>query len=216
MRTDTMRPLLKGALIGVAVVIVTGLLTGLAYVKSTGLSARTAPGPAETAMARRLRTWAVPSEYRDLRNPVLRNDESVRAGMEHFADHCATCHANDGTGDTQTGKGMFPPAPDMRKSETQELTDGELFYIIEHGVRFTGMPGWGTGTIEGEEASWHLVQFIRHLPNLTPEEIEAMEAINPRSPADTRREIEEERFLQGDDVAAESAAPSHEHGGGHE
>ena len=104
----------------------------------------------------------------------------------------------------------------MRNRATQELADGKLFYIIEHGVRFTGMPGWGTGTIEGEEASWHLVHFIRHLPDLTPEEIEAMEAINPRAPADVRREIEEERFLQGGDVAAEPAAPSHEQGAGRE
>jgi mono/diheme cytochrome c family protein len=200
----------------VAVVMVTGAVAALAYVKSTGLSARATLGPAETTMARRVRAWAVPSEYRDLRNPVLRNDESVRNGMEHFADHCATCHANDGSGDTEMGRGMFPPAPDMRNRATQELADGELFYIIEHGVRFTGMPGWGTGTIEGEEASWHLVHFIRHLPNLTPEEIEAMEAVNPRTPADVRREIEEERFLQGGDVAAEPAAPSHEHGGGRE
>jgi mono/diheme cytochrome c family protein len=211
-----MRTLLKGSLIGVLVVIVTGALAAFVYVKSTGLSARAMPGSAETAMARRVRAWAVPSEYGDLRNPVLRNDESVRNGMEHFADHCATCHANDGSGDTDMGKGMFPPAPDMRDAATQELTDGELFYIIEHGVRFTGMPAWGTGTVEGEEASWHLVHFIRRLPNITSEETEAMEAINPRPPADVRRQIEEERFLQGDEVTPGPAAQGHEHGGGHE
>ena len=208
--------MLKGALIALLVVIIAGAVAAFVYVKSTGLSARAAPGSLETTLARRVRTWAVPAEYRELRNPVLRNDESVRSGMEHFADHCATCHANDGSGDTEMGRGMFPPAPDMRSSTTQELSDAELFYIIEHGVRFTGMPGWGTGTLEGEEASWHLVHFIRHLPDLTPQEIQAMEATNPRSPAEIRREIEEEQFLQGGDVAAEPAAPSHEHGGGHE
>jgi mono/diheme cytochrome c family protein len=216
MPTKPMRLMLKGALIAALVLAVTGALAAFAYIKTTGLSARAAPGAVETALARRLRTWAVPSGYRDLRNPVLRNDESVRNGMDHFADHCASCHANDGSGENGMGKDMFPPAPDMRQGATQELTDGELFYIIEHGVRFTGMPAWSTGTVEGEEASWHLVHFIRHLPNLTAEEMEAMEAINPRPPAEIRQEIEAERFLQGNDVTAQPAVPNHGHGSGHE
>jgi mono/diheme cytochrome c family protein len=203
-------PMLKGALIALAVLMVGGTVVGVAYVKSTGLRARGNPGRLETAVARRARALAVPDEYRELRNPVLRNDESVRNGMEHFADHCAACHANDGSGDTEMGKSMFPPAPDMRVSATQSLSDGELFYIIEHGVRFTGMPAWGTGTIAGEESSWHLVHFVRYLPDMTPEELEEMAAMNPKPPAEIRQEIEAERFLQGDDVApAEPEAAAH-------
>ena len=123
------------------------------------------------------------------------NNESIRDGMAHFADHCATCHANDGSGDTEMGRGLYPKAPDMRLPATQQLSDGELFYIIEHGIRFTGMPGWRTGTPEGEASSWHLVHFIRHLPALTPAELDTMKARNPRSPEEIRFEIEEERFL---------------------
>jgi mono/diheme cytochrome c family protein len=192
--------MLTGALIAAVVLIVGTVAVGYAFVKTTGLSARATPGPVETGVARRVRGWAVPSEYRALRNPVLRNDESVRNGMEHFADHCASCHANNGSGDTSLGRAMFPPAPDMRGLATQELSDGALFYMIEHGVRFTGMPAWGTGTLEGEEASWHLVNFIRHLPAITAEEIETMEGMNPRPPSEIRQEIDMERFLQGEDV----------------
>lgn len=201
--------MLKGALISAVLATVIAVVAGFVFVKSTGLSARAAPGSIETAIARRLRGWAVPSHYRALRNPVLRNDESVRNGLEHFADHCASCHANDGSGDTEMGKGLFPPAPDMRRPATQELTDGELFYVIEHGVRFTGMPAWGTGTIGGEEASWHLVHFIRHLPTLTPDELEEMKAMNPRPPEEIRQEIEAEQFLQGGDVPSVVPAPRH-------
>ena len=62
----------------------------------------------------------------------------------------------------------------MRERGTQDLTDGEIFYIIKNGIRFTGMPGWG-----GEdEENWKLVLFIRHLPKLTPQEIEFMNEIN--------------------------------------
>jgi len=119
----------------------------------------------------------------------------IAEGMAHYADHCATCHANDGSGKTEMGQGLYPRAPDMRLPPTQDLSDGELFYVIEHGIRFTGMPGWGTGTATGELASWQLVHFMRHLPNLTPAELDAMKDRNPRSPQEIRLELEEERFL---------------------
>jgi hypothetical protein len=83
----------------------------------------------------------------------------------------------------------------MRLAATQQMTDGELFYVIEHGIRFTGMPAWSTGTAAGEESTWHLVHFLRHLPQLTMSELEAMKERNPRSPQEIRLEIEEERFL---------------------
>ena len=207
-----MRPAIKGALVTFVILAVAGVAGTYVFVKTTGLSARATPGPVETAVARRLRAWAVPAAYQDLANPVLRNEESIRNGMAHFADHCATCHANDGSGNAEMGKGMFPPAPDMRAAATQELSDGALFYIIEHGVRFTGMPAWGTGTLQGEESSWHLVNFIRHLPQVTAEELDEMAAMNPRPPAEIRQEIEEQRFLRGEDPpSAPEAAPAHPH-----
>jgi hypothetical protein len=105
----------------------------------------------------------------------------------------------------------------MRQVVTQNLTDGELFWIIENGIRFTGMPAWSTGTKEGEEASWHLVHFIRRLPKLTPEELEEMESLNPKSPAEIRQQIEEEEFLKGGGKQP-TVAPTrpHKHPGGKE
>jgi hypothetical protein len=98
----------------------------------------------------------------------------------------------------------------MRLAATQSLSDAELFYIIENGVRLTGMPAWSTGTKEGETSSWHLVHFIRHLPKLTQEEISRMEDLNPRTPAELREREEEQKFLQGGDAVA-PPAPTHEH-----
>ena len=206
-----MRAELKGALITLGVLLVIVLLGTVIFLKATGLSARATPGAIETAVAERLRALAVPSDYAELSNPVLTNEESMRNGMAHFADHCAQCHANDGSG-AEMGKAMFPPTPDMRRENTQSLSDGALFYTVEHGVRFTGMPSFSTGTLEGEESSWHLVNFIRHLPKLTPEQLEEMAAMNPRPPAEIHQEIEAERFLSGQDVGPPT--PSHE-GAGH-
>jgi mono/diheme cytochrome c family protein len=153
------------------------------------------PGAIETRVARAARRFAIPSAIRSMANPVSPSAEALSEGMAHFADHCAACHANDGSGDTEMGRGLFPKAPDMRLAPTQQLSDGELFYIIERGIRFTGMPGWSNGTEAGEHSSWQLVQFVRHLPKLSATELDAMKARNPRSPDDIRHEIEEERFL---------------------
>ena len=149
-------------------------------------------------MARAVRSFAISGGNRSRMNPVPASDEAVSAGLEHFANHCAVCHGNDGSGVTNFGRGLFPPAPDLRAEPTQDMTDGELFYVIENGVRFTGMPAFATGTAEGEEESWKLVHFIRRLPRLSEPELERMKELNPRSPEEIRQEIAEEEFLRGE------------------
>ena len=186
-----------GVAAGVLVIVCAGIA---AYIRSTGLSALHQPGAIETAVARTMRGFAVGPSIRSLENQVTRTPEAIAAGRTHFADHCAACHGNDGSGNVEMGRNLFPKAPDMRQPATQNLTDGELFWIIEHGIRFTGMPGWSTGTAEGAEASWQLVHFIRHLPDLTEAELLEMEDLNPRPPAEVRQDIEAERFLRGEDV----------------
>ena len=85
----------------------------------------------------------------------------------------------------------------MTLASTQSLSDGELFATIENGIRLTGMPGWGDGTAESGYGSWGLVHFIRHLPELTPEEIAEMEALNPKTPEEWEEMQAEEAFLSG-------------------
>ena len=109
-----------------------------------------------------------------------------------------TCHANDGSGDTEPGKRTYPPAPDMRLPATQQLTDGELFYVIENGIRFTAMPAWGGGAVD-EQKSWKLVHFIRHLPHLTDAEKAQMRKLNPKALHELKEEMEDEKFLEGGD-----------------
>jgi mono/diheme cytochrome c family protein len=167
-------------------------------IASRGLSAHDEPSRLEQLLARAMRRWATPSSVRKQSNPVPPTPEVLDQSLKHFADHCATCHANDGSGDTEIGRGLYPRVPDMRTGYTQSLTDGELFSIIEHGIRLTGMPAWGNGTPEGERESWALVHFVRRLPKLTPEDIERMEALNPKTPAEFKEAEEIRRFLAGE------------------
>ncbi len=99
------------------------------------------------------------------------------------------------------GKHTYPPAPDMRLPETQQMSDGELFYIMQNGIRLSAMPAWGGGSDQDAADSWKLVHFIRHLPQLTAAEKKEMEKLNPKSPDELKEEEEEEeRFLKGEDI----------------
>jgi mono/diheme cytochrome c family protein len=197
------RVLLVLAAIAVVVLIVVGI--AIASMTRSGLSAHDEPTRMEAAAARMVRHWAVPSELRDAKNPVPLAPAVLAEGREHFADHCAGCHGNDGKG-AAMGKQMYPKTPDMTGAPTQSLSDGEVFSIIENGVRLTGMPGFGTGTADSAHSSWVLVHFIRHLPKITAEELVEMEKMNPRSPAEFEAMKAEEEFLSG----AASSPESHD------
>ena len=178
-------------LIGLLVVVV---VAGLIFSRGMGFTSRRSPLPLEPAAARSALRWATPSAIANAANPVKNTPDVLRDAMAHWADHCATCHGNDGRG-TPLGRSLYPPAPDMKSPSTQALSDGELFYMIERGIPLTGMPAWGNGTAEGEKASWALVRFIRYLPQLTPQELVQMEKLNPKSQSDVEREKDIQKFL---------------------
>jgi mono/diheme cytochrome c family protein len=167
------------------------------FLQGRGVSARPEPSAIERRGALFMRSWMTPATYKGLKSPVSPTEENFIAGRDHFADHCTACHGNDGSGDTEMGRNLYPKAPDMRLARTQDLSDGELFYIIENGVKLTGMPAWGTGTPEGEKSTWQLVTFIRRMPKLTADDIEAMKPFNPTSRAQMDEEKKEQDFLNG-------------------
>jgi|ERR1700674_886209 len=184
------------------IIIAVGLLGLVAAVAASilhdGLSSRATPSPFEIMVARRVRRLAMSSNARLTQNPVLASAEELRDARLHFADHCAICHGNDGGGQTTIGGGLYPKPPDLRLPETQNLSDGELFWIIENGVRFTGMPAFSNGGEHGGmQDSWKLVHFIRHLPHLTAAERIEMERYNPKGPDDRAEEQQENDFLNG-------------------
>jgi mono/diheme cytochrome c family protein len=189
-----------GALVGAAAAAV-GLLVIGVVMRGAGITALRKPPAVETRAAKAAWRFLVPRDVREAANPVASSPDALRDALAHFADHCAVCHGNDGSGDTVIGRRTYPPAPDLRKRASQGLSDGELFYAIEEGIPWTAMPGWRTGTPEGARQSWGLVRFIRHLPALTADELEAMERLNPKSPGQVERDREIDDFLRGTDTA---------------
>ena len=185
----------RGTLAAVAVLAV--VIALVVFERGSGIGAvGRYPPRVETSIARAAWRFFVPTHVRVAANPVLPADEVLKEARDHWADHCALCHDNDGSGQTSVGRRMYPPVPDLRSAQLQSLTDGELFYAIEQGVPWTAMPGWTTGTADGERQSWALVRFIRHLPAITADEVKAMEAINPRTPISPEEQRETDDFLK--------------------
>ena len=193
----------------IALLVIASAGAGVALLLRHGFSAREQPTALEAFVARHLRRLAIPHSARRAMNPVPAMSEILARARAHFADHCAICHANDGSGSTEIGKSLYPKAPDMRGSDTQALSDGELFYIIHNGIRFTGMPAWGARDPAEDRQSWELVRFIRHLPRLTEGELAEMRTLNPSSRQKAAEEEEIEKFLLGED--AEPSPPQRHH-----
>jgi plastocyanin len=131
---------------------------------SRPFAADRAPGPVETAIARRLVRLSIPRSERDAANPFGGDQLAWRSAADHFTEHCAVCHGADGRG-SGIGSHMYPPVPDLASPPIQQFSDGALFSIIQNGVRWTGMPAFRS-TDDADEI-WKLVSFVRHVPALT-------------------------------------------------
>ena len=159
---------LKWGIILFSLVLIGGAVVTFSYIKKRGFSARVEPNPLEEAFALTVRKLVTPSSYLEMTNPLPKSPVYLAEARTHYADHCAVCHDIDGSGNTKISKGLYPPTPDLASKRTQDLSDGEIFYIIREGIRFSGMPGFGGD----DDENWKLVQFIRHIPDLSEEELE--------------------------------------------
>lgn len=137
-----------------------------------GLSATAEPSSLERAVARRIRNLAIPAHARREKNPLPASAEELETGREIYRARCANCHGVPGVGATPVGRGLYPRAPDLSSPATQNLTDGEIYYIIKNGVQLTGMPAWGRPHDRNDDI-WQLVAFIRSLRPLTKTEQQA-------------------------------------------
>ena len=178
---------------------------------TTGFSAKTEPHAIEVFLARQIRHLAIPIEKRHAKNPISVTPDVINESLAHFADHCTICHANDGSGETPIGKNVYPKAPDLRLADTQSMSDGEMFWVIHNGIRFTAMAAWGEGDPAQDMGSWKLVHFIRHLPQLTPEELNQMKALNPKTKKDLEEETASDQFLQGNGGTGARTDSGHHH-----
>jgi mono/diheme cytochrome c family protein len=129
-----------------------------------GCTADKHPSQEETDLANAAKDVAIPLEAGKKQNPLPETDEVVSQGQEVFLGSCAQCHGADARGDTGIGRNMAPPAMDLSSSHVQHWSDAELFWIIQNGVRLTGMPAWHSSISDND--TWKLARFIHNHPRL--------------------------------------------------
>ena len=150
-----------------------GFLTALALLLPA-CTAHEKPSTVETALATMAKNIVIPIETENLNNPLPSNQQTVIQGQQIYLQSCAICHGTDGHGQTTLGQGMYPPVMDLTSPHVQHWNDSEMFWIIQNGVRMTGMASW-KGAISSDD-TWKLVIFIHHLT-----ELDAAGAVNARA-----------------------------------
>ena len=151
--------------------------------------------------------WKVPPEEAQRQNPVKPTKSSMADGKRIYGIDCEMCHGKEGNGKGDLVQSMELKLRDYRDpAALKDMTDGELYYTIENGIRLSGMPAFGEEHAKaGDRETWNLVLSIRHLPNQTAEELRQMEQLNPKTDKERQEEDEEENFLHGG--STESSKP---------
>jgi mono/diheme cytochrome c family protein len=164
--------------------LVTGFMAALAFLLSA-CTAHDKPSKVETALATMAKDIVIPMEAEDLKNPLPGDQQVISEGRQVYLQSCAICHGADGRGQTTLGQGMYPPVMDLTSPHVQHWNDSEMFWIIQNGVRLTGMASW-KGAINPDD-TWKLVIFIHHLRelNITVGE----NATNPAPPQKNQEQL---------------------------
>jgi mono/diheme cytochrome c family protein len=160
---------------GVVFTVALALVFAILFVASGlyDVAASKPPGGLEKAVARLTMNRSVGKRAGKTANP-LSGPDVIRAGLAHYREMCVFCHGAPGVDASEAGEGLNPPAPDLTIESVQRRTDGELFWIVQNGIRMTGMPAFG-GTHKDAEI-WKIVAFLRHLPQITKDEQAALKA----------------------------------------
>jgi mono/diheme cytochrome c family protein len=106
-------------------------------------------------------------------NPIPVTSENLRDGEREYNEHCAVCHAFDGSAETRIGGDFHPPIVRLARG-APGLADGQFYFILSNGIRLTGMPGFGRE--HSPDELWKIILWVRHFPNLSPQERAAIQA----------------------------------------
>jgi mono/diheme cytochrome c family protein len=142
--------------------LILGVISAMLGALLPGCTAGKQPSQGETSLANAAKDVTIPLQAGKMKNPLPETDEVLSQGQEVFLGSCAQCHGPDARGDTSLGRSMDPPAMDLSSPHVQHWNDAELFWIIQNGVRLTGMPAWRS-SISGDD-TWRLARFIHNLP----------------------------------------------------
>ena len=143
----------------VAIVVVLIVVAGMRF----NLSALDSPGHLETFVANLSKRFFIDRASRQRIAPRPTDIKaSISNGGTYYGLDCSICHNDDGRAKGPPGRWMYPRASDLTSKQVQGYSDEELYWIIQNGIRFTGMPAFGK--VETPDHIWDVVNYVRTLP----------------------------------------------------
>ena len=133
-----------------------------------------------TAQVQSIRAHADP-----LTEPLPTDSAAVWTGFEHFDAMCTTCHGAPGIEPSEIGEGLNPSPPELDEEVVSFFSDAQLFWIVKHGIKMTGMPAYGE--THSDEEIRAITAFMKRLPDLSAGEYREMQRALDRSSTDTTR-----------------------------
>lgn len=169
------------ALGGALVAVTAG---GIASAASFSVSARDPHWAPVTRALEWLRVRSVRAEAASIKVPDnLDSPERVQAGVIHVEAHCRVCHGGPGEGPGELGQGMYPQPTNLTQSARRH-SPAELFWILQNGLKMTGMPSWAD---HGDDQLWSVVALLGKLPTMPAAEyaslVQAAVADQPKDEA---------------------------------
>jgi mono/diheme cytochrome c family protein len=158
---------MRGFVLGILFCILVIVVGGYFFVRGGGISLATTarPLPMEQKVAEMALTASM-GHAADQKSPLPVNDENMVAGVHVYKTHCAVCHGALGQPQTSISKGMFPPPPQLMEKADMMTDDpeGETFWKVTHGIRLSGMPGFGSTLSDTER--WQVTTLVKHADNI--------------------------------------------------
>jgi thiosulfate dehydrogenase len=157
---------MKGFVLGIVTVILILALGLLFALKGfVNMRADNPPSKLETAIAGRAMDASVARVAPGLTNPVTTDEANLIAGARLYRDHCTLCHGDPAHPKSLLADSMNPPAPQF-VDDKPDMPENQNFYIVQHGIRWTAMPGWKN--VLNEHQLWQLVAFLSRMHDLPP------------------------------------------------
>lgn len=136
---------------------------GIASAASFSVSARDPHWAPVTSTIEWLRVHSIRAGAAGIQVPGnLDSPERLRAGVVHVEAHCRVCHGGPGEGPGELGQGMYPQPTDLAQSAKRH-SPAELFWILQNGLKMTGMPSWAD---HGDDQLWSVVALLGKLPTM--------------------------------------------------
>lgn len=163
---------MKGSLITLLVTLLLGLFVAYYFYAGGYNIAATQPhtGPVEWFLGE-LQENSIRTQAATLEAPPLQDSEIVQIGLSHYHQMCVTCHGAPGIEPSETGKGLYPPPPNLSEA-VEEFSEAELFWIVKNGLKMTGMPAYGP--THDDKSLWGIVAFLEELPEISEGEYREM------------------------------------------